>query len=412
MINIFHFLERLKNINPLLTVLIAYLIGQGSFFLLLAILLATGQHDFAGWLSYSITYASFGFQVADLGAVTVLAKYFHDGEVSNVRLMLTARSIFGAILGIVLSMIGFAASKTFHLQACILLLPLYFFYMGLSKTFMFEVQHNFHYQAIVLALQWISALFGAVIDYYYTHTEGALTLLFPAIIHSIASKIIVKNINELKFNFFEIILSLVMFRRIIGPGINGLFGQVWGRLVVTFIVDYYGKGIVASYTLARGLVTALTMVLSNMIRVSFVTNSGRSKVNFKDIEFLPKNIRKLLAVVVALCGFSQLFVLILSGHVIIDDKYKFILIASNLMLMLPAWIIYAGVNTQFYYCTNSLRQQLIFEVVSAIFMVISFFICIDKSYITAVVLSDVVKYVVCIFIVYCYRSSLLKNVHK
>ena len=67
---------------------------------------------------------------------------------------------------------------------------------------------------------------------------------------------------------------------------------------------------------------------------------------------------------------------------------------------------------QFYYFTNSLRQQLVFEIVSAIFMIGLFFACIQKSYVLAVVLSDAVKYFVCVLIIYWYRNALIKNVHK
>lgn len=379
----------LKKLSPSALMVLSYGMGQGLFFAALAALMLLGQNKMAAWLSYSVAYISLGFQIADLGAVNVFFRLYSDRDFLRLRSMIMGRAVMCMLVGGGLAYTGYEGAKETGLEWLMWQIPFMYFVFGMSNLFLLEINNKVIF-AFFNSLQWVLVVAGALADYIVGVEFFSFGVLLPLLMHACVSFFNSKKLIFIRFQFGDLKYVFSSMCGFFGVFSNSLLGQVWGRFVIGLIAASYGGGAIAAYSLARGGVTGVTMLANAWVRGglhSLIAGSVSKSIDlFPDCVKKPVFFGLLSILVTALISF------------LLKDKYYFLWDFSWLMLLVPFCVVYYSASHQFYcYCKN-VRYQLVLELISSGVMVFVFYVFFGSSYLCAVVLSDVAKYVSAYFL--------------
>lgn len=253
-----------KSINSGMLLVLSYLLGQGSYFVLLLFLKKEQVPEYSSYVVFYISLVSLAFQFSDVGGNTVGLKRYRDVGIRGAEEFVRGRAILAAlVLALLLAIYkvyeGFEFSSSDALT--VVLVGVVF---AIIPLFLLDATESFFEIAVIQVIQWLFLTIGIYFCYIYELPLIYLSILL--FIFAVLCFVMISRRTNIKFRPK---LSKASFNDLMAPGsviIPYMVGQIWGRIILLVVSMVGGLGAVVDYGIMKSIHGALSAIAMRLLR--------------------------------------------------------------------------------------------------------------------------------------------------
>ena len=263
----------MKILNPSIILMLGYLVGQGSAFLLQLLLKFYSLSELLGVVVLLISYFSFAFQFSDLGNKSGLLFAALKKDVIVVESLHFSRGVVGFFTCMLLAIYTYidVGGET-EILPFLIALPVLGYLYGIIKLVYFEADNNYVAFAIVGSIQWLFFVLTTgicfFISYFVDEVSFQVSLTVVAVmvvLFSCFSVLYVKRQFASAKNNFSFDPSILQF---VLPHVGG---QMWARVLLLFVAKSLGLISLGMFGVVKYLQVFLSLFVSFLLRPKFKT---------------------------------------------------------------------------------------------------------------------------------------------